>query len=55
MASPNLTAEVAKELIVDDKINLMLVASTSETTNPVAKTCEAEEIPWVSTDAPWQP
>ncbi len=54
-SNPNRAAEVAKELIVDDEINLMLVASTPETTNPVATTCEAEEVPCVSTVAPWQP
>ena len=41
-SNPNRAAEVAKELIVDDKIDLMLVASTPETTNPVSTTCEAE-------------
>ena len=54
-SNPNRAAEVAKELIVDDEIDMMLVASTPETTNPVATTCEAEEIPCLSTVAPWQP
>lgn len=54
-SNPNRAAEVAKELIIDDEIELMLVASTPETTNPVATTCEAEEIPVISTVAPWQP
>lgn len=54
-SNPNRAAEVAKELIIDDEIDLMLVASTPETTNPVATTCEAEEIPVISTVAPWQP
>ncbi|MEL6957851.1 MAG: ABC transporter substrate-binding protein [Pseudomonadota bacterium] len=54
-SNPNRAAEVAKELILDDEIDLMLVASTPETTNPVATTCEAEEIPVISTVAPWQP
>jgi branched-chain amino acid transport system substrate-binding protein len=54
-SNPNRAAEVAKELIVTDKINLMLVASTPETTNPVSTTCEAEEMPCISTVAPWQP
>ena len=35
-SNPNRAAEVAKELIVPNKIDLMLVASTPETTNPVA-------------------
>ena len=54
-SNPNRAAEVAKELIVNDEVNLMLVASTPETTNPVATTCEAEEMPCISTVAPWQP
>jgi branched-chain amino acid transport system substrate-binding protein len=54
-SNPNRAADVAGELIVDDEIDMMLVASTPETTNPVATTCEAEEIPCLSTVAPWQP
>jgi branched-chain amino acid transport system substrate-binding protein len=54
-SDPNRAAAVAKELIIDDEINLMIVASTPETTNPVATTCEAEGMPVISTKAPWQP
>jgi len=54
-SNPNRAAEVAKELIVRDKIDLMLVASTPETTNPVSTQCEVEEMPCISTVAPWQP
>ena len=54
-SNPNRAAEVAKDLIVQDKIDLMLVASTPETTNPVSTQCEIEELPCISTMAPWQP
>src|SRR5499427_758274 len=54
-SNPNRAAEVAKELIVRDKIDFMLVASTPETTNPVSTQCEIEEVPCISTVAPWQP
>ncbi|MGA9322451.1 MAG: ABC transporter substrate-binding protein [Xanthobacteraceae bacterium] len=54
-SNPNRAAEVAKELIVSNKIDLMLVASTPETTNPVSTQCEIEEVPCISTVAPWQP
>lgn len=54
-SNPNRAAEVAKQLIVDDKVNLVLVASTPETTNPVATICEGEQMPCISTVAPWQP
>ncbi len=33
----------------------MVVASTPETTNPVADQCEANGVPCISTVAPWQP
>lgn len=54
-SNPNRAAEVAQELIVEDEIDLMLVGSTPETTNPVTTTCELEGVACVSTLAPWQP
>jgi len=54
-SDPNRAAEVAKELIVDDEVDVMLVASTPETTNPVSTQCEIEQVPCISTVAPWQP
>ncbi len=53
-SNPNRAAEVAKELIVSDKIDLMLVASTPETTNPVSTQCEIEEVPCITSVVPWQ-
>ncbi|PTQ71999.1 ABC transporter substrate-binding protein [Celeribacter persicus] len=54
-SNPNRAAEVARELIVRDEVNLICVASTPETTNPVCTIAEAEEVPVISTVAPWQP
>lgn len=54
-SNPNRAAEVAKELIVDDEVQLMLVASTPATVNPVATTCEGEGMPCISNNSPWQP
>ena len=47
-------ADVANELI-NGGIDIMLVASTPETTNPVATQCEVNEVPCISSVAPWQP
>jgi branched-chain amino acid transport system substrate-binding protein len=47
-------AEVATKLILDDKVDLMLVASTPDTVNPVADQCEANGIPCISSVAPWE-
>src|SRR4029078_6067505 len=54
-SNPNSAAEVAKELIVDDEVDLMLVASTPETVNPVSTKCGIEQVPGISNKAPWQP
>jgi len=54
-SDPNRAAEVAADLILQDSIDLMLVASTPETTNPVSDQCEVNGIPCISTVAPWQP
>jgi branched-chain amino acid transport system substrate-binding protein len=54
-SNPNRAAEVAADLINKDQVDLMLVASTPETTNPVSDQCEVNEVPCVSTVAPWQP
>ena len=54
-SDPKHAAEVAKELIVDSKVDLMLVGNMPQTTNPVSTQCEIEGVPCVSTSAPWQP
>ncbi|WP_213006142.1 ABC transporter substrate-binding protein [Paractinoplanes toevensis] len=46
---------VASDLILSDKVDLMLVSSTPDITNPVADQCEANGVPCISTVAPWQP
>lgn len=54
-SNPNRAAEVAADLILKDKVDIVLVSSTPETTNPVSDQCEANGVPCISTVAPWQP
>ena len=54
-SNPNRAAEVASDLILKDKITLMVVSSTPETTNPVSDVCELNETPCISSVCPWQP
>jgi branched-chain amino acid transport system substrate-binding protein len=54
-SNPNRAGEVAGELILKERVDLMVVASTPETTNPVSDQCELNEVPCISTVAPWQP
>ena len=46
--------EVAMELIKTEHIDLMLASSTGETVNPVSDACEANGVPCITTDCPWQ-
>jgi branched-chain amino acid transport system substrate-binding protein len=48
-------SEVASELILHDKVDLLLAASTPDTTNPAADQAEVNEVPCITTNCPWQP
>jgi branched-chain amino acid transport system substrate-binding protein len=53
-SSPDRASQVARELILNDKVDIVLTSSTPETTNPVADVCEANGMPCVSTIVPWE-
>lgn len=53
-SNPNKAAELAGNLILKDKVQLMLPSCTSETINPVADQCELNGLPCLSTVQPWQ-
>jgi branched-chain amino acid transport system substrate-binding protein len=54
-SNPNRAGEVANDLILKEKVALMLTAGTPETANPVSDACELSEVPCVSSVVPWQP
>ena len=51
----NRAADVTSDLILKDKVSLVLVGAAPETDNPVADQCELNETPCISTVSPWQP
>ena len=51
----NRAAQVAGDLVNNDKVDIVLVASTPDTVNPVADQREALATPCLSNDCPWQP
>src|SRR5271154_2506604 len=53
-SDPSRASQLAKTLINQDKIDLMLAVSTPEVINPVADACEAAGVPCLSTVMPWQ-
>lgn len=54
-SNPNRAGEVANDLILKDKVSLILTAGTPETANPVGDVAELNEIPAISSVVPWQP
>lgn len=54
-SNPNRAAEVAADLILGDEVDVIVAASTPDTTNPVADQAEINEVPCITTDCPWQP
>jgi branched-chain amino acid transport system substrate-binding protein len=54
-SNSNRAATVAQELILNDKVHLILATSTPDTTNPVADQAELNEVPCITNDTPWQP
>jgi branched-chain amino acid transport system substrate-binding protein len=53
-SNPSRAAEVAADLILGEKVDLLLAASTPDTTNPVADQAEVNEVPCITNDCPWQ-
>ena len=54
-SNPNRAAEVAADLMLGDEVDIIVAASTPDTTNPVADQAEINEVPCITTDCPWQP
>jgi branched-chain amino acid transport system substrate-binding protein len=54
-SSGSRAAEVASELILSDKVNLLVASGTPDTTNPVSDQAEVNETPCITTNCPWQP
>jgi branched-chain amino acid transport system substrate-binding protein len=54
-SNPTKAAEVASKLILQDKIDLMVVLHTPDTVNPVGAICERYQVPCISSVAPIEP
>jgi branched-chain amino acid transport system substrate-binding protein len=53
-STPQVSSQVANDLISGQKVDLMLTTSTPETVNGVSAACEAAGVPCISTVVPWQ-
>jgi branched-chain amino acid transport system substrate-binding protein len=54
-SSASRASDVAAELILGDKVNLIVASAAPDTTNPVADQAEINEVPCITTNCPWQP
>jgi branched-chain amino acid transport system substrate-binding protein len=54
-SNANRASDVARELILQDKVDLIAVYATPETVNPVSDQCELNGVPCISNDAPLEP
>lgn len=53
-SDPNRASQVARQLILNDHVDMIVTTSTPETTNPVAVVCQAQGVPCLSTVCPWE-
>jgi len=53
-SDPKRAGEVAAELINNDGVDVVMAHGTPDTVNPVADQCEANAVPCITSDAPWQ-
>src|SRR5215470_810784 len=54
-SSPARASDVTADLILRDKVSLVLVGAAPETDNPASDQCEINDVPCLSTVSPWQP
>ena len=53
-SSVSRASDVAADLILGDKVDMLLASGTPDTVNPVADQAELNEVPCITTDCPWQ-
>lgn len=51
----NRASQVAGDLILNDKVDILLASGTPDTTDPAADQAEANGVPFLCTQMPWQP
>lgn len=54
-SDPKRASEVAAELINTDNVDVLMALATPDTTVPVTQQCEANAVPCITGDTPWQP
>jgi len=53
-SDPNRASQLARQLILNSNVDLLLTSSTPETVNPVAVVAQTEGVPCLATNDPWE-
>ena len=53
-SDPNRASQIARQLILNNNVDLLLSSSTPETVNPVAVVAQTEGVPCAATNDPWE-
>ena len=53
-SNPSRASDLARALILNNNVDLLLTSSTPETVNPVAVVAQTEGVPCVATNDPWE-
>src|SRR5215475_11759890 len=54
-SDPNRASQLARQLILNNNVDLLMTSSTPETVNPVAVVAQTEGVPCAATNDPWEP
>jgi branched-chain amino acid transport system substrate-binding protein len=53
-SDPSRASELARQLILNNNVDMLLTSSTPETVNPVAVVAQTEGVPCAATNDPWE-
>jgi branched-chain amino acid transport system substrate-binding protein len=53
-SDPNRASNLARQLILNNNVDMLLVSSTPETVNPVAVVAQTQGVPCAATNDPWE-
>jgi branched-chain amino acid transport system substrate-binding protein len=53
-SDPNHASQVARQLILNNNVDMLVTSSTPETVNPVAVVAQSQGVPCLATNDPWE-
>src|SRR5438067_11552181 len=53
-SDPNRASQLARQLVLNNKVDMLLTSSTPETVNPVAVVGQTQGVPCLATNDPWE-